>query len=52
MPAWKVAFRRCPAILATLGLELIVGAVISSRHELIRANMMITSFLPVLSSIA
>ncbi|EGF78981.1 hypothetical protein BATDEDRAFT_89979 [Batrachochytrium dendrobatidis JAM81] len=52
MPAWMVAVSRCPAIIATLSLELIVGAVISSRHELIRSNMMITSFLPVLSSIA
>nr|KAJ3421080.1 Intersectin 1 (SH3 domain protein) [Polyrhizophydium stewartii] len=52
MPFWKIAISRCPAIIATLSLELLVGAVIASKHDLIRVNMMITSFLPVLSSIA
>lgn len=52
MSFWGVAFNRIPAILTTLILELFVGIVISRYHMLIRQNILISSFLPILSSIA
>ncbi|KAI8925150.1 hypothetical protein BC831DRAFT_462392 [Entophlyctis helioformis] len=52
MPFWQIALSRCPAIILTLTLELVVGAVIHKYAGLIKNNMMITSFMPVLSSIA
>ncbi|KAJ3321279.1 hypothetical protein HDV06_004504 [Boothiomyces sp. JEL0866] len=52
MEFWKIAFNRTPAILLTLGLEMIVGIVIAQYSKLIQKNILISSFLPILSSIA
>ncbi|KAI8894817.1 hypothetical protein BC833DRAFT_603500 [Globomyces pollinis-pini] len=52
MPFWKLAINRCPAILATLLLELIVGFVIAEKQHLIQSHILMTSFLPILSAIA
>eukprot|EP00842_Homolaphlyctis_polyrhiza_P006134 jgi/Hompol1/6521/HPOL_003539-RA len=52
MPFWKIAIGRCPAIIATLALEMVVGTVIHNYRDTIRNQMLITSFMPVLSSIS
>lgn len=50
--ATTIAIHRIPAILITLGLELIVGILISRYHSLIQKHILISSFLPILSSLS
>jgi Mg/Co/Ni transporter MgtE len=52
MSAARIAAYRLPAILLTLTLEMIVGFVIARFHSFLERQIAMTSFLPVLSSIA
>lgn len=52
MKFWQVAIKRTPAIITTLVLECIVGLVIARCRNLLKAHILMASFLPILSSIA
>ncbi|KAI9011311.1 hypothetical protein BC832DRAFT_550336 [Gaertneriomyces semiglobifer] len=51
-PFYKVALFRIPAILVTLSLGMLVGGIVSSHDETLRAHILLASFLPILSSVS
>ncbi|TPX49598.1 hypothetical protein SeMB42_g02565 [Synchytrium endobioticum] len=51
-PFWKVALYRLPAICLTLILEVFVGLVISKYSNVLESHILLTSFMPILSSIS
>ena len=52
MPVRKIAFRRAPAILSTICLELIVGIIISRYTNLLTRYPLLMSFQPLLSALS
>ncbi|KND01397.1 uncharacterized protein SPPG_03207 [Spizellomyces punctatus DAOM BR117] len=51
-PFYKVALYRSPAILTTLLLEMLVGAIVSSYADVLDRHILLTAFTPVLSSMS
>ncbi|TPX33403.1 hypothetical protein SmJEL517_g03687 [Synchytrium microbalum] len=51
-PFYRVALYRLPAICLTLFLEVIVGLVISKYSTVLERHILLTSFMPILSSIS
>ena len=52
MDTYALALMRLPAITVTIALELMVGLIISCFHDLLKANILMTSFMPILTSIS
>lgn len=51
-PFYVLAMYRSPAILLTLFIEMLVGIIVSRFEPTLRAHMLLTSFMPVLSSVS
>lgn len=49
---YKLAFYRSPAILLTLSIEMVVGIIISQHELTLKKHMLLTSFMPILSSVS
>ncbi|KAI9140921.1 hypothetical protein BKA69DRAFT_1115592 [Paraphysoderma sedebokerense] len=52
LPAHQLAFRRTPAILLTLLLELVVSLVVNEYDDTLKKYIILTSFMPLISSIS
>ncbi|RKO92922.1 hypothetical protein BDK51DRAFT_48410 [Blyttiomyces helicus] len=51
-PFYKIAFWRCPAIIATLLFGLCVGGIIASYNSLVTKHILLSSFIPIISSVS